>query len=242
MMHAAMKGAYKRKKSEEQARLGAILVWSSIGVVFLSLMIIFSYAIMQAGDALTEEDFDHAGEDTWTADIKVDDLGLISGSINSMEDNFRIRVTVYDSRDNVMERYDQRTPVTISVQVFEAGTYTIEIEIRGSSESFEDLDISISSTGLDVLMACCGFLGFIIIFLCLFITGSILLIVSFFTRRGELRQERPPVLYGPPTYHHIVQGTTPDHSSSLDGQWHVDYHADEKDMTVQGRDEGVGPW
>ncbi|MGA1820819.1 MAG: hypothetical protein ACMUHU_07425 [Thermoplasmatota archaeon] len=187
-----------RKRSEAQARLGAVFVWSSIAVLLLSFVVFFSYAIIDADSGLTEEDFQLIEDGTWSADIRVSDLGTISGTVRSHEDKMEVNVTVYDSSGNKIEKYSQKTPVRISVQVYESGRYEVQIEVLEENRTIEDLDISISAAGFDVLFLCCGLSTFGLIFIALLVTGFILLLVAISTRRRELHPSRPFMRYPPP--------------------------------------------
>ncbi|MGA1865899.1 MAG: hypothetical protein ACMUFK_00360 [Thermoplasmatota archaeon] len=213
MDRSGLTGSKGTKKSEGQARLGAILVWSSICALILSLAVLFSFAIVDAGRELTEDDFQYSGPGTWSSEIHVDGLGTITGSVRSHDNDFsnlRITVTIYDPSGDVEEEYDQRTPVIISIQVFDPGTYRIEIEIKDQERSIENLDISISSTGMDIILVCCGAMGAGLVFLALFVTGFVLLMVSIFTRNRELRPPRPRFMYGyPPPYKNDQYGSDP---------------------------------
>ncbi|MGA1793397.1 MAG: hypothetical protein ACMUHM_05555 [Thermoplasmatota archaeon] len=254
MVSPGPEGSKGRKRSEGQARLGAVFVWSSIAVLLLCLAVLFSYAIVDAGSGLTEEDFNEIEEGTWSAEIKVSDFGTISGTVRSHEDNIRIVVTVYDTYGDKIENYDQKTPVAISVQVYESGTYEIEIEVLEEGKTIEDLDISISAAGFDVLFLCCGLSSFGVVFLALLATGFILLLVSISTRRRELYPPRPVMRYPPPPPPYYGMGypggqmyPPPPYYPPFRGNQNEGYLGyDGPPRVVQrGRyedDRGVGPW
>ncbi|MBN1538883.1 MAG: hypothetical protein JW939_01970 [Candidatus Thermoplasmatota archaeon] len=266
MDRPGLTGSKGTRRSERQARLGAIFIWSSICALILSLAVLFSFVIVYSGGELTEDDFKSSGFGTWSSEVHVGGLGTITGSVRSHDlnfGNFRIKVTIYDPSGEVEEEYEQRTPVIISVQVFDPGTYRIEIEIMDHERSIEDLDISISSTDMDILLICCGVTGAGFIFLALFVTGFILLMVSIFTRRGEMRPPRPRTMYGyPPPYHYPRYEWDPRFSPRPQPNTEA-YHEDTE--VIRGRvykgslydrnegpprshqrpkdeNEGVGPW
>jgi len=198
MVGPGPQGSQGRKRSEGQARLGAIFVWSSIAMMMLSLVVFFSYAMIDAGSGLTEDDFRSIEEGTWSAKIKVSDFGTISGTIRSTGESVHVKVTIFDPYGDKIDDYDQRTPVDISVQVFDSGSYEIQIDIITDGKTIDDLDISISAAGFDAIFLCCGISSFGLLFLGFFVTGLIFLLVAISTRRRELHPPRPVMRYPPP--------------------------------------------
>lgn len=194
-------------RSEMIARTGAVMVWSSILILLLSLAVFFSYTIANA-DGVTEDDFQPTEPNTYEARIRVTDIATLNCEIKSADGDFMIEVTVYDEDDDIVESYDERTPVVFTLSLSQAGDYLIVIEIKETGRYIDDLDIMITSNGLDLLVVCCGlFMGGILVF-CLFVTGLILLIVAIVKRKRELhpppkklryRSPPPPPYYRP--YH-----------------------------------------
>jgi len=191
-------GSKGRKRSEGQARLGAIFVWSSVVVMMLSIVAVFSFFIFNTGSGLTEDDFRSVEDNAWSAEIEVSDFATISGTVGSVDGKINVKVTIFDPNGDKVKGYDQKTPVNIYVQIYDSGSYEIQVEILDEGKTIDDLDISISAAGFDVIYLCCGTSIFGIIFIGLIVTGFILLLVAISTRRREMRPPRPLRRYPPP--------------------------------------------
>ncbi len=191
-------GPLGRSRSEGLARLGAIFVWSSVAVMLISMMIFYTFAIAESSTGITEDDFEDHAPGEWRTTVSVSSFGTITGTITAEDDNFKVKVIVYDDSGNDVETYNERTPLTFSAQIFEAGEYEIAVVIEVEGKTIDDLDIQISGTSVDSVLLCCGGSFFVIIDIGLFLTGFIILLVAIFRRKEELHPPRPIMRYRPP--------------------------------------------
>jgi hypothetical protein len=181
------------KGSEGLARMGAVSIWLSVGVLLLSLMIIFSYMISQTGEVVTEDDFTKEAEDLWTADMEVGEMGSISIFVDS-SGPVEIELTLLDDRGRVERTFSEKTPLEEEVIMLDGGWYTIEIVILEEGTEIDDLEIELLSTGMDTFNVCIGSVCLGGLFLMIGTTGLVFTILAISRRNSELR---PPEILPP---------------------------------------------
>jgi hypothetical protein len=192
------------------ARIGTVLIWTSVGILLLSLTALFSYMISQTGAAVTEDDFKRESDSLWYAEIEVGEMGSISISVDS-DDPVEIELTVLDDRGHIEKTYKEKTPLEEELVMMDEGRYTIEILIMNEEWEIDDLEIEVVSTGMDTVNICLGSVCILGLFLGIGGTGLIFTILAISKRNSELKPPEvlPPWLSGsygfpppPPRYYH----------------------------------------
>ncbi|MGA1848052.1 MAG: hypothetical protein ACMUHB_01805 [Thermoplasmatota archaeon] len=196
--------------SKGLARMGAVSTWLSVGILILSLMVLFSYIISQTGEVVTEDDFVREAENLWTVEIEIGDMGSLSILVES-DDPVEIELTLMDERGRIEKTYTEETPLEEQLVMMDEGRYTVEIVIVDEEKDIEDLEIELVPSGMDTFNACLGSVCIISLFLMIGATGLIFTIFAISKRNSELRppevlppwlawsrQPPPPPGYPPP--------------------------------------------
>lgn len=224
------------------------MVWSSIVVLLLSIVIFFSYSIANS-TSVTEDDFELSVNNTYKAEVQVNDVTILNGEITSKGDDFEILFSIYDADGKRSAFYEEETPFAFQTSVVLAGECSMFIEIQEEGGSIDDLDIKISLTTYGALTICCSGSSSALFFIGLFVAGFILLVVAAVKRRRELysepsrfRRSQPPQSPGRGSFHKPGDHPKAPPMNERRFEWdHLNAGDDQKSKRDRS-DKEVGPW
>ncbi|MFO8050143.1 MAG: hypothetical protein R6V01_00385 [Thermoplasmatota archaeon] len=180
-----------REKGETLGKTGAVLVWSSIGVLLILIIMFVSFFLVGILEGIGEEDFENVAPGRWESNLKVDRFSTIMLSVMTEEEEVEFSLEVQGPDGVVMGSDEYTTPLMLTIEAESSGEYTFVITVLDEGD-FSRMEISIYSRSPASIFMCCGIPSVLIIFLALSITGLTLLMVALYKRNRRIAPRRPP--------------------------------------------------